>query len=301
MKPIAFLPLIALIAACDQTAAPPASQQAEAPRAPTAGAERLAPGVISTGAPEFAASLETDGSAFYFNRADETGHMAILRAERDGESWSEPVPMAFTDSRYTDVDPFLSPLGDRLYFNSVRPRPGADGEEPGDFNVWYVERDGEGWSEPVMASDALNADEDEVFISETCEGELFFVRFAQLEDGEWPILLTASRDGAGFTPAERVMTAPDGLRLTNSAVSADGRILVMVATDVNEADLYYARRGDDGAWSAFAPLSAAVNGLETAEFAPYLGPDDRLYFTSDRGEGERDIYSVPLQDALPGE
>ncbi len=65
------------------------------------------------------------------------------------------------------------------YFLSTRP----DGDEAvGDQDIWYVERNGSGWSLPVNLGEPVNTDGGEFFPSLTRDGTLYFTRNAKAAD-----------------------------------------------------------------------------------------------------------------------
>ncbi len=123
----------------------------------------LGPGVISSPDPEFAASFTPDGATVFFNRASaDRSRLSILisRATQDGFRPPEVAPFSGT---HRDVDPFVTPDGERLYFSSSRPTEPAD--ETPDFNTWFVRKEGSGWSEPVALPEPLNTASQETFVS----------------------------------------------------------------------------------------------------------------------------------------
>ena len=69
----------------------------------------------------------------------------ILTVKRGNGVWSAPRAASFS-GRYSDGGPVFSAEGHRVYFYSLRPRPGKAKENEGD--IWFVERHNGGWSEP---------------------------------------------------------------------------------------------------------------------------------------------------------
>lgn len=297
---------LALAPACGPAAAPtpsgpggpggPGAGSAAKPELPPyASAEPLreprifAPGVVSTEAPEFSLSFEPDGKTAYFNRtsADRkqlTIHVAQWKAGR----WVESVaPFSGT---HRDIDPFVTPDGRRLYFSSDRPRPGAP--ERKDFDLWYMERDGGGWSEPRHIAGSPNDPEEIGFMSLTRDGVLYFDAFRGTQRG----MFRAAPSAGGFAPPESLAPAT----ASNPMIAPDGSFLVFAARmegGFGEADLYVMRRADGGGWSEPRNLGPAVNTSQR-EFAPGLSPDGRyLFFTSERPG----IVPAPAEGRPPGD
>lgn len=85
--------------------------------------------------------------------------------------WSAPETAGFS-GRYGDWDPLVSLDGTRLFFASLRP---VDGEEKKGSDLWYVERAGEGWSDPRNLGAPVNTGRGGVsFASAALGGTLYF-------------------------------------------------------------------------------------------------------------------------------
>jgi len=266
--------------------------------------EIFAPGVISTEAPEFAASFTPDGKTVYFNRATaDRSRLAIMRSHQIGGEWQEPDTASFSGT-WLDVDPFVAPDGTRLYFSSSRPTDPEDGVM--NFNTWVVLLSTEGEDEPALLPAPVNSDSTEVFVSAATSGALYF---SSNRDG---VMRTYRASSAG-TDAE-VTVVPIDMNLANGvgnpAVSQDEKYLVYVArTDsgFGGADLFISSRTLDG-WSPGRILPEPINSAFT-DFAPSWSPDGSyLYFTSERpglsgpvDAGSRppgDLYRVAIE-AIP--
>ena len=81
---------------------------------------------------------------------DERGErrVRIFETHFVDNDWTKPEPVSF-NSAYNDYQPVLSPNGDHLIFNSIRPIPGSTDEAL--LNLWLVTRTEAGWGEPVPA------------------------------------------------------------------------------------------------------------------------------------------------------
>jgi len=124
----------------------------------------FAPGIVSTDAHEFSCSFTPDGKEFYFSRSESLQSPTLIMVSKcvDGV-WSPPAPAAFNDASGTrpgggmSFEPVVTPDGRRLYFSSDRPVPGQP--EPQGMpmlNIWYVEREGDRWSEPKCPGAPFN-------------------------------------------------------------------------------------------------------------------------------------------------
>src|SRR5688500_8587930 len=109
----------------------------------------FAPDVISDDNEQWRITFTPDGKTAYFAESPEffpfTRQATIYVSTLVNGAWTEPVVAPFS-GQYSDIDPFLSPNGQRLYFSSIRP---VDGVTRGDIDLWMVERTPDGWSEPI--------------------------------------------------------------------------------------------------------------------------------------------------------
>jgi len=266
----------------------------------------FAPGVVSTAEPEFAASLSPDGTSFFFNRASaDRSRLAILvsHAPEGGDGGWGPAETAPFSGIHRDVDPFVSPDGEKLYFSSSRPTEAGD--ETPDFNTWVVEREGVDWSEPVPLPEPLNTASQETFVSADGQGTLYF---ASDRDGTQRVWRSLRIDGEYEAP--RVVPFAMNLEggASNPWISSSGKLLIFVAgrPGAEDSDLY-ATCLEESAWLPGRSLGDVVNS-SFGDFAPSLSPDGRyLFFTSERpgivpavSAGQRppgDLYRIEL-DAL---
>lgn len=267
------------------------------------GVARLAgAGWISADGNEYNLSLDADERMMVFARSQaEFEHARILFARRDGGAWSEPQPVPFTDTRYSDSDPWLTPDGRTMYFVSNRPRTGDAARK--DLDLWRVSvHDGSfGRPEPLSA---LSSDAQELG-PELHAGWLYFN--STRKGGPAAMSIYRARvAGAGFEPPQP-LGAPfnDGSVQGDFTLSPDGRLAMFwsVRDGSAEADLFAVRREGEG-WSKAIRLPSPLNagGLD---FTPSFSADGRtLRFASMRQpawpaghrmfNGQSNVYVMPV-------
>ena len=262
----------------EPAAAPPvATPPAAAPRA-----EILGAGTVSTEAPEFATSLSADGQELYFNRAsDDRSELIILVSRHRDGAWSEAEGLPFSTGTYRDVDPFITADGSRLFFSSNRPLP--DETEPGDFDLWQVERTADGaWSQPVNLEAPINTAATEIYSTLASNGNLYF---SSNRDGDDGLYRAQAVDGAFDEPERLVFNDNEAWsEASNPAIAPDETFLVFSAErpdGLGGSDLYVSFRQESG-WSAPRRLNEPVSSAFT-DFAPTVGWNGSfLYWTSER-------------------
>ena len=292
MKNIVFAFAIMLFVACTKTS--------QAPKK----AEIWLPGKVSSELPEFATTINSEGTHVYFNRTSpDRSSMQLMKAKFAKGEWNEPVPLPFSTGQYLDVDPFLTHDGNRLYFSSTRPI--EEGGEAGNWDTWYVERNTKGWSGPINPGAPLNSDSTEIFVTLTLSGNAYFVTE---RDGDRGIVVSRLEKGT-YQPVEKVRPTLRGeaIYASNPAIASDESFLIVALRDPegNQTPDLFVSWNENGSWSEFQNLGENVNAPLYADFAPGLSKDDKiLFFSSERpgivGEQEEgvrppgDIYWVDL-------
>ncbi|MFZ5979648.1 MAG: ankyrin repeat domain-containing protein [Candidatus Zixiibacteriota bacterium] len=206
---------------------------------------------------------------------------AMWYSRRVNGVWQCPEIAPFTDPalNYADGNPSFSADGSRVYFHSHRPHPGEK-ERREDTDIWYVEKDGEGWKDPAPLGPPVNTDLYELNPTIAPSGNLYFIG-NEYEDsyGTGDIYVSEFIDG--------VYTAPKNL---GSAVNSEAHELSPVpASDesflIFASDRPYMRRSamqlfvsfkDKGAWTRAVPLDRSINRDHT--WFPFITADDRFVF-----------------------
>ena len=262
------------------------------------------PGVISTDREEYHITFTPDGNTAYWSVSDEffpiSKQATIVWSSRTGGEWSAPQVASFSGV-YSDIDPFITPDGSRLFFSSVRP---VDGQERTDADLWVVEREGSGWGEPQHLGALVNSPTDELYASVDREGVLYFASERAGGYGGWDIYRSTPTDG-GYGAPENLGAAINGeLWEFNPWITPDGRTLIF--TGLNQPDGYglgdlYASVLKNGEWQPRKNLGDRINS-PLDDYHPSLSPDGKtLFFVRHSYEPwiPGDIYYAPVR-ALRG-
>ena len=117
--------------------------------------------------------------------------LQIFSAENDGGKWRNDVELNFNDDDSNYAHPSISVDGRRMYFSSDRPG-GLGGTD-----IYYVDKQGEGWGDPVNLGPTVNTEGNELFPHIHADGMLYFASNAhntiggldmfssQYINGEW--------------------------------------------------------------------------------------------------------------------
>jgi Tol biopolymer transport system component len=302
-------PLLALLlsaAACGDPAGvatragSPTLDAADAPGGPVARPTLFEPGVISTEREEYRVSFTPSGDTVYFTRGDLffpiSQQATIYYSTFERGRWTEPRVAPFSGT-YADIDPFVSPDGQRLYFSSIRP---VDGVQRADADLWMVERIASGWSEPVHLGNLVNTPYDELYPSVSSDGTIYFGSPRPGGFGGWDVWSSTPQDGVYGAAVNVGPGVNSPVWDFNPVVSEDGTTLFF--TSLNRPGGYglgdiYVSRLAEGAWAPAVNLGPVVN-TAADEYHPALSPKEKtLYFIRHTYAPwvPGDVYRVPLR------
>lgn len=293
--PLALLVVMVALAGCGSEAAllrgPYLGQR---PPAADAEAELFAPGVVSTGLYTRDLALTPDGRELYFSVVlGNFDYSAIVATRQDAAGrWSVPEVAPFAaNPAWKDLEPHVSPDGARLFFMSDRPDAAAGETEPGDANLWVMERAGADWGEPRPVGAPVNSDADEYFPSTTRDGTLYFTR-EDTGTGTGAIFRARRLAEGGYGQPERLGDAVNSTpNVFNAFVDPDERFLVVPtfgrADSRGRTDYYVCFPDGEGGWEGPYNLGDRVNTVGGQEYSCSTSPDGRwLFFMAARAGGE---------------
>jgi hypothetical protein len=118
-------------------------------------------------------AFSPDGKELYWEAPFIPGRMNMIRIwymrEENGR-WTPPRKASFSD--FPSGAPAFSPDGKRLFFMSNRSRQDNAGRR--DFDLWFVEREGTGWSKPKHLGNTINSEKFETAPIVTRDGTLYY-------------------------------------------------------------------------------------------------------------------------------
>lgn len=249
----------------------------------------FAPGIISTEANELNCAFTPDLNEVYFTVWRE-GVNTIMVVRRGEDGWTERRVAEFS-GQFSDVDPFITSNGQRLYFSSKRPV--ETGGPPKDSDLWFVARTADQrWGPPVPVTGLNSPGKDEYYTSISMDGSLYLSIFeSHGEPGD--IFVADSKDGNYETVRRIGFSVSTEFNDHDPYVNRDGRFLIFTSDrpdGLGRGDLYISFREGDG-WTTPRNMGALIN-TEGYEFCPLMSPDGRyLFFTRNSG-GQGDIYWV---------
>ncbi len=250
----------------------------------------FADGIINTSADEYNPSFTPDGKTVFFTRrVDRKGNEAIMFSRFENGKWTPPQTAEFSGKFY-DKEPFVSPDGKRIFFASTRPN-GRD--EKANFDIWMVEKTGNGWSEAKNLGASVNSSGYDNYPSVAADGTLYFasVRGGGRKDND---LYRSRLVNGEYKPAENLGAAINTNTTEADPFIAPDQSYLIVCSDrpgseSAEGDLYVSFN-QNGVWTEPQSLGKIINTTEY-EYTPLVFKD-KFYFS--RGWG--DIFEMPLKD-----
>ncbi|HWR51889.1 MAG TPA: hypothetical protein VN428_12320 [Bryobacteraceae bacterium] len=237
---------------------------------------------LSTPDYDLNATFTPDGRTVYFTRSTPNfQHWTIVVSHFREGKWTQPEVAPFSGV-YDDADPFLAPDGKRLFYISNRP---LDGKPKREHDIWMVERNASGWSEPANLGSNVNSPGTDYYPSVTADGTLYFTSIRKEGKGGMDLYRSRVLDGV-YQPAESlgdVINTP--VSEGDAVIAPDESFMVFTSfgrpDDTGRGDLYISELRD-GTWTVPRNLGPKVNSV-ARDFCPTLSPDGKyLFFTSER-------------------
>ncbi|MBN1272747.1 MAG: PD40 domain-containing protein [Candidatus Aminicenantes bacterium] len=243
---------------------------------PGRNAELFAPGIISTGMNDRDIAISPDLDEIYYSVLEEP-HYTIVCVKKDKGRWTKQEIAPFS-GQYNDCEPQFSPDGRKLYFCSTRPL--ENNGEPKDYDIWYMERTGNGWGEPKNPGSPLNTEKNEFYPSITSDGTIYFTSH--------DMNICRSRWVEGkYMPPEKLGDTVNTLRGEyNSYVAPDESYLIFTShgwdRGAGRGDLFVCFRLNEDVWTKAVNLGPEVNS-NAVDMCPTVSPDGKyLFFSSMR-------------------
>jgi Tol biopolymer transport system component len=253
--------------------------------------ELFAAGVVSTEFMETSSTFSPDGKTVYFTRSDiQFADNTILQSHFRNGVWTTPEVASFSGV-WRDSEPDVSPDGMKLFFVSNRPVSGDkplidpfEGRITPGANIWYVEKRGDGWGEPVHLAGAINQVPRVFNPSITKSGILYFSAYLSDGAGKNQIYRSVPVNGVYGAP-ERLSFSDPQWNHMDPSVDPDERFMVFASNRpgaIDGSNDIFIVFQKDGVWGEPIAFGESVNS-RWLENAPNLAPDGKtLYFTSTR-------------------
>ena len=245
----------------------------------------FAPGIVSTAAHEFSCSFTPDGKEVYFTRRDAARGVNLIMVTRETDgTWTKPEVVPFIQNRMS-FEPRVTPDGSRLYFTWEQPLPNEDGSP---MSVWYVQRKGNGWSNPIDPGRFLNPMK-AMYVSSTLDGTIYTTDISGGPGTEG--IAVARLVGGKYGRLER-LPAPinGGAADMYPYIAPDESYLIFASrrqSPASSSGLFVSFRNPDRTWGEPRGIDLGMPaGL------PLVSPDGKYLFFTAGERGKSDIYWI---------
>lgn len=241
----------------------------------------FAAGLISTNLSERDVSFSPDGKEFYYTLW--TGSFGVILFLKEGDDgWSEPEVSPFSQ-KYSNIEPFITKDGSKLFFSSTRPREQSGQEK--DYDIWYVERIDSSWGEPVNLGVPINTDANEFYPSVAENGNIYFTAAYDNSFGGEDIWM-CGLSNENYLPPENLSEAVNGKTDEfNAFISPDESYIIFSSWGRDDSfgngDLYISFRINDSEWLPAKNLGDKINS-PALDFCPYVTRDEKYFFFTSR-------------------
>jgi Tol biopolymer transport system component len=253
--------------------------------------EVFAESIIAHGFHEHNLTISPDGNEmFYACSSGDHKHYVIIYVKKENEKWLNPEIAPFS-GKYTDMGPRFSPDGKKLFFCSCRPLTGGLKENETQ-DIWVVEKQEEGWSEPKNLGSPINTEHDEVYPSISADGTVYFQYFENKKGSESDIYFSRFEDGRHLTPEKleygistehydaSPFVPPDETYILFQSIRPDG---------YGGTDIYISFKNSDGTWSKPINAGKTVNSIGNIT-SPMVSPDGKYLFFATKGLDDPSIF-----------
>jgi len=237
-------------------------------------------------------AFSPDGKEIYWTDSYFAYSSKIWFMKMINNQWTEPKIASFSN-KYHHEGPFFAPDGRRLYFCSDRPVK-KDGEPKRGLDIWYVEREKNGWGEPQNVGFPVNTDNTEEWVSVSENGNLYFNIFFRDYGNSGADIYCSKLINGQYTKPEKLEKINSEYYDGSPYIAPDESYIIYWSGRPEgysfDADLYINFRKKDGSWTHAVNMRKAINMGETG--SPGMSPDKKYFFFKYRTNGIDDFYWV---------
>ncbi len=265
----------------------------------------FAPGMVSTGYFEHSSPVFTpDLTEIYWSTIIEENGRTVSRPtyymKMTNGIWSKPQIPTFGKNFLCCENPFISPDGKRLYFAASNTLP------PKEFALYYVNRVGTEWSEPVKMEKPLNkpgSNECQPTIAKS--GTIYFIGTYDKSKAGFGLYFSKYEKGTHQKPVLMDERFNNLVIDWTPYIAPDERYIIFSSSregEFGDGDLYICFRQKDGSWGKVMNMGNKIN-TEAQERFPNVSPDGKYLFfnrtqkipgadANGPGNGKGDVYWV---------
>ena len=244
---------------------------------------------ISTELYERDIAISPNGNEIIYTLGDyKQRKRCLVQIRKENETWSNPEILNIS-GQYQDIEPFYAEDGNKLFFASNRPVDKNSDRK--DYNIWYSEKSGTSWKEPIILSEKINTEQDEFYPSLSSNENLYFTSTRKEGIGREDIFIS-KMEGGEYQESEVLDTTINTKFFEfNSFINPDENLLIFSSfgrpDGLGGGDLYYCKKDKNGKWSDAINMGKKINS-EKLDYCPFIDiKRGNFYFTSDRTQEDK--------------
>lgn len=253
--------------------------------------EKFAPGILPLVHRMYGPRLafSPDGKEVFWPIASFHGaHRRIWFIKQEGGKWNPPGKAPFSNA--IDGSPCFSSDGKRLFFHS-RLSPSEE-SGPVNIDIFYVEREAEGWSAPINIGPPVNTKDNEVSLCISKKGTLYFQANYEEGYGLSDLYKADFVNGAYQNPVNLGPKINSPFIEISPAIAPDESYLLFVSSQPGgfyrtsdfSLEIFVSFQTEDGFWTKAKNIGRAINVLSPASVS--LSPDGKYFFFYSQKEKE---------------
>lgn len=249
-----------------------------------------------------ATTINLEGTVFYYTVEEEGKTLLYQAMKSDAGVWQSGSPVQSFNAHLegtTILTPFISYDNSTLYFSAK-----VTGSTT--FDLYYSERDGDKWQQPIKIEENISTEANEESPSVSADNmHLYFTRKAQGGDEELKncrAIYHSTRTPSGEWGEPKLLNFPINLGCeATPLIAPDGKTLFfssdrLSAKKKRRFTIHYSTQLATGVWSPPLPVDSLMNDYD--EFSPSLDYKNKEMNLTRMEAGKKDpvadIYSFPL-------
>lgn len=248
------------------------------------------PQAISNGQ-SFGLTLSPGGNTAYFvNSFGGRQRLELMQTEKKNGKWTAPKPAFFSEKGIREIDPFVSPDGNTILYNSRRSNEKLKEK---DLDVWMLKKQNGKWGNPFPV-DAINTPEQETYATMSANGNIYFGVTKPGGYGGGDIYVSKLENGKYQAPKNIGFPVNTNKDEGNCFIAPDESYMIFSAngytSNFGGFDLYISFNSN-GKWSLPINLGDKINTGDN-DFCPFILEKDTFYFARSKKEGEKMVENI---------
>lgn len=255
--------------------------------------ELFAENFISTSMYERDIAISPDGTEiFYTTMIPFSNFQTLIYTRKIKNTWSKPKVISFS-GKYSDLEPVFSSDGKKLFFVSNRP---LEGDNIKDFDIWYVERNNSGWSDPKNIGAPVNTSADEFYPSIAGNGNLYYTAQYKGGVGREDIYVSKWENSKYATPIVLDTMINSNFFEFNAFVSPDEKFIIFSSQgrkdEKGRGDLYISVKDENNKWKQAKNLTTLNS--ERLDYCPFVSFDKKIFFFTSESHSLKRSFEKPI-------